>query len=74
MTQWDMVLMEGDLRRILAVIEEKRKSNPDTAYCFQISIDAVPDGVGVEMEMKSTVEELKPDIIRAMYEKRQLEA
>ncbi len=73
MTHWDMVLMEGDLRRILAAIEEKRKSNPDTPYCFQISIDAVPDGVGVEMAMmKGTIEELKRDIIREMHEKGQI--
>jgi len=66
-----MVLMEGDLRRILAAIEENRKSNPDTPYCFQISIDAVPDGVEMAM-MKGTVEELKRDIIREMHEKGQV--
>ena len=69
MTHWDM---EGDLRSILAVIEDKRKNNPDTPYCFQISIDAVPDGVEMAM-MKGTVEELKRDIIREMRENGQIE-
>ncbi len=72
MTHWDMILMEGDLRCVLSAIEEKRKSNPDMAYCLQISVDATPDGIDVEMSMKGTVEELTRDIIREMHEKGQV--
>jgi hypothetical protein len=60
--EYDIIMTEGDLRRMLANIEQRRSAT-DRAYCLRFHI--VP-GENMLREAHGSIEPLTPEMIAAM--------
>ena len=69
---YDLILTEGDLRRILAGIERQRFAT-GRPHCVQIHIEPGPDPKLYLGVVKATIEVLSPKMIAEMRAKGQLD-
>lgn len=69
---YDLLLTEGDLRRILAGIEQRRSAS-DQAYCLQIHIEPGQDSQHCLQAAKATIEVLRTEMITEMRAKGQID-